>query len=95
MHVRIHYARALLLTKEGSNHNILVVHQQNISIYYPDLSSSKANKVSDACALRADLRVQFLVSESLLALPTGLPLKFLQLEVLLMSYRSEHARDTQ
>ena len=30
------------------------------------------------------------VSESLLALPPGLPLEFLQLEKLLMSYRSVH-----
>ena len=34
-----------------------------------------------------------MVSESLFTLPPGLPFKFLQLELLMMSYRSEHARN--
>ena len=67
----------------------LVVQQQNKNIYYPDLSSSKAHTVS-VRGRTADLRVKFLVSESLLTLPPGLPLEFLQLEKLLMSYRSVH-----
>ena len=50
-----------------------------------------------ACARKghaADLGVQFL-SESLLALPPGLTLKFLHLEQQLMSYWSVRARGTQ
>ena len=54
----------------------------------------KGHAVSEARACTADLGVQFL-SESLLALPPGLTLKFLYLEQQLMSYWSVRARGTQ
>ena len=46
--------------------------------------------IATLAKVSTSLGFNFIVSESLLALPPGLPLEFLQLEKLLMSYRSVH-----
>ena len=53
--------------------------------------ATKGRTVSEAHTCAQQIKwFNIFVSESLLALPPGLPLEFLQLEKLLMSYRSVH-----